>query len=58
VGKQSETHDAAMAGVDVGKSLKDTVAPSLNILIKLMTLLSVIFGNTFYRIHSWLSKYM
>jgi len=49
--KHSDTHKAAVVGDTVGDPLKDTSGPSLNILIKLMAILSLIFGDLFYRIH-------
>lgn len=46
-GKGSDSHKAAVVGDTVGDPFKDTSGPSLNILIKLMTVVSVVFAGLF-----------
>ena len=46
-GKGSDTHKAAVIGDTVGDPLKDTVGPSINILIKLMAVISLVLAPIF-----------
>ncbi|MBI2602824.1 MAG: V-type H(+)-translocating pyrophosphatase [Deltaproteobacteria bacterium] len=55
-GKGSDTHKAAVVGDTVGDPMKDTSGPSLNILMKLMAILSLVFAPFIARAHEWLTS--
>lgn len=55
-GRGSNAHDAAIIGDTIGDPLKDTVGPSLNILIKIMSVVSLVMVTLFsrYNLVDWI----
>jgi K(+)-stimulated pyrophosphate-energized sodium pump len=57
-GKNSEAHKASVIGDTVGDPFKDTSGPSLNILIKLMSMVSVVFAGVIVKFGPIVSQWL
>jgi K(+)-stimulated pyrophosphate-energized sodium pump len=55
-GKNSDSHKASIIGDTVGDPLKDTTGPSINILLKLMNMVSIVFASMMVYLNAIISK--
>lgn len=53
-GKGSDCHKAAVIGDTVGDPFKDTSGPSINILLKLLAMISIIFASAVIQLNQWI----
>ena len=57
-GKGSDCHKAAVVGDTVGDPFKDTSGPSINILIKLISVVSIVFAPIINALYNWIGSFI
>lgn len=57
-GKGTDVHAAAVIGDTIGDPFKDTSGPSLNILVKLMSVVSLVFAPVFLELHPYFEPFL